>query len=69
MYQQITSKRGDKLTTYRRRKDKDAWHWCTSCSNYPNNPDDVTETKVGKERPSSGELCNECRAKEKAGTC
>lgn len=57
------------MTTYRRRKEKDTWHWCTNCNNYPNNLDDVTETKAGKERPSSGELCNECRGKEKAGDC
>lgn len=69
MYQPIISKRGDKLTTYRRKKDGDTWHWCKNCSNYPNNPDDVTVTKAGKERPSYGELDNECRAKEKAGTC
>lgn len=57
------------MTTYRRRKDGDTWHWCTNCSNYPNNSDDVTVTKVGRERPSYGELCNECRAKEKANIC
>ena len=57
------------MTTYRRRKDKDTWHWCTNCSNYPRNPDDVTETKPDKERPDSGELCNECRGKEDKGNC
>jgi len=57
------------MTTYRRRKDSDTWHWCTNCTKYPKNPDDVKVTLSGKTRPSSGELDNECLAKEKAGTC
>lgn len=68
MYQPITPKRGDKLPTYRKRKGGDTWHWCRNCSNDPKeNYDEVT--LYGTTRPSSGELDNECRAKEKAGTC
>ena len=49
---------------YRKRKGHDTWHWCRNCSNWPNSDYDQRETK-----PSSGELCNECQAKDKAGTC
>lgn len=48
----------------RRRKGSDTWHWCRNCSNYPTSNYDE---KPG--RPTSGDLCNECRAKEKDGTC
>jgi hypothetical protein len=46
---------------YRRRKDGDTWHWRPNCTKQPHGPDVVTRTT----RPHSGELCNECRAKEK----
>jgi len=54
------------MTTYRRKKDSDTWHWCRNCTNWPTS--DYEEITVS-DRPSSGELCNECRAKEDAGTC
>lgn len=49
---------------YRRLKGKDTWHWCTNCSNWPTGGYDERDGK-----PTSGELCNECRAKESARTC
>ena len=49
---------------YRKLYGKDAWHWCKNCSNWPTANFEEKATK-----PTSGELCNECRAKEKAGTC
>lgn len=53
------------MPTYRRRKDKDTWHWCSNCSNYPTGSDvDVSYTK-----PTSGELCNECKGKEANNNC
>lgn len=52
--------------TYRKRKDRDTWHWCKNCSNWPTSNYD---TYTGSGRPSSGELDNECKAKEKAGDC
>ena len=55
------------MTRYRRRKDRDTWHWCKNCSNYPT--EDYVEVSISIARPSSGELDNECLAKEKAGTC
>jgi hypothetical protein len=54
------------MPTYRRKKDSDTWHWCRNCSNWPTS-DYVDEYKV--DRPTSGELCDECKGKEKAGTC
>ncbi len=56
------------MPTYRKRKGSDAWHWCTNCSNWPTSDFDH-EWHAGKERPSSGELDNECKAKEDAGNC
>ncbi len=49
---------------YRRKKGYDTWHWCQNCSNWPTSNYDESQSK-----PSSGELCNECLGKEKAGTC
>jgi len=42
----------------------DTWHWCRNCSNYPANPSTSRQTK-----PSSGELCNQCQAKQREGNC
>lgn len=56
------------MPTYRKRKGKDTWHWCKNCSNYPTSDYDEV-TKSGKERPSYGELDNECLAKEEKGEC
>lgn len=53
------------MPTYRRRKDSDTWHWCRNYSNYPTGSD--VETRSNK--PTSGELCNECKAKEDRGEC
>ena len=49
---------------YRRRTGSDTWHWCRNCNNWPTASYDERGTK-----PSSGDLCNECKAKDKAGTC
>ncbi|MFA5163835.1 MAG: hypothetical protein WC441_04960 [Patescibacteria group bacterium] len=49
---------------YRKRKGHDAWHWCRNCSNWPTS--DYVEQQT---KPTSGELCNECKSKQAAGTC
>lgn len=49
---------------YRKRKGYDTWHWCRNCSNWPTANFDEKTTK-----PTSGEYCNECKAKQKAGDC
>lgn len=54
------------MTIYRRKKDSDTWHWCKNCSNWPTS--EYVEVTVSG-RPTSGELDNECLAKEKAGNC
>ena len=52
------------MTIYRRKKDSDTWHWCRNCSNWPTS--DYEEVTA---KPTSGELDNECKAKEKAKNC
>lgn len=50
--------------TYRRRKGKDTWHFCSNCSNWPTYDYDEQHSK-----PTTGELCNECKAKKKDDDC
>jgi len=54
------------MTEYRRKNSSDAWHWCKNCSNYPKSG---YTTYNGTGRPSSNELCDECRGKEKNNDC
>ena len=49
---------------YRRKHGNDTWHFCRNCSNDPKFGYDSKTSK-----PTTGELCNECRAKEKGGNC
>lgn len=56
------------MPTYVQAPGRDSWHWCRNCNNYPSNPA-KRETHSGKERPRSGELCNECLGKERQGNC
>lgn len=56
------------MTQYRRRKDSDTWHWCKNCSQWPTSNYD-TEYHYGSDRPSSGELDNECQSKEANDNC
>lgn len=49
---------------YRKHKGKDTWHFCSNCSNWPTSNYDERPAK-----PTSGELCNECKAKQAAGNC
>jgi hypothetical protein len=49
---------------YRRKKGKDAWHWCRNCNNWP-----TSDYEQQPDKPKSGELCNECRGKEANGNC
>ena len=54
------------MPTYRRRKGNDTWHWCTNCTNWPtSNYEEVTTSG----RPTTGELDNECLAKERQNNC
>ena len=49
---------------YRRARGRDAWHWCKNCSRWP-----TADYQEQQTRPTTGELCNECRSKDAAGTC
>ena len=62
------------MTEYRKRKDSDAWHWCKNCSNWPTSNYDTVNTSGTTSsglptRPTTGELDNECRSKEREGNC
>lgn len=39
-------------------------YWCRNCSKWPTSDYDVSYTK-----PTTGELDNECKAKQANGTC
>lgn len=49
---------------YRRKEGRGTWHWCSDCSTWPTNS---YEERMSK--PTSGEFCNECGARELAGNC
>lgn len=49
---------------YRRKKGSDTWHWCKNCSNWPRYGYDERTSK-----PTTGEFCNECLAKNKVADC
>jgi hypothetical protein len=49
---------------YRKIKGRDVWHWCKNCSKWPKSNYDERSGK-----PSSNELCDECRSKAKRGDC
>lgn len=52
-------------STYRKRKGSyDAWHFCSNCSNWPTSNYEERHTK-----PTTGELCNECKAKDARKDC
>lgn len=42
----------------------DTWHHCANCSNWPASNYDASYLK-----PTSGEFCNECLAKQKDNNC
>ncbi len=49
---------------YRKRMGSDTWHFCENCSNWPYSDYDEQYTK-----PTSGEIDNECRSKNKDNNC
>ena len=52
------------MTEYRRKKGSATWHWCKNCSKWP-----IFDYDVRYSKPSNGELCNECKAKEEKENC
>jgi len=60
------------MPEYRRRTKTDVWHWCSNCSDWPTGTPgvDYESQRVPRgERPSSGELDNQCRSKERNNNC
>ena len=51
---------------YRRKKGSDTWHWCRNCSNWPTSDSDYDERFS---KPTTGEFCNQCKAKTDNGNC
>jgi hypothetical protein len=49
---------------YRRRNSADTWHFCRNCTLWP-----TSDYKEQQSKPTTGELCNQCRSKDSAGTC
>jgi hypothetical protein len=57
---ELTRNRNSFAHEFRRRENADTWHWCPQCSTYP------TENYfVRRSKPDSGELCNECAARQR----
>jgi hypothetical protein len=52
------------MPTYRKKKERDTWHWCRNCSNWPTS--DYVERNT---EPTSGEKCDECLAKKERVNC
>ena len=52
------------MILYRRHKSSDTWHFCKNCSGWPTSNYDERHAK-----PTTGELCNECKSKQKNNIC
>lgn len=52
------------MVKYCRKIGSDTWHWCKNCNKYPS---ECHETSYRK--PTSGELCNECKSKKENNNC
>lgn len=51
------------MATYVQGYNTDTWHWCRNCSQYP------TSIARRRETRPSGDLCNQCKSKEREGDC
>lgn len=49
---------------YRKSEGCNVWHWCKNCSRWPE-----TDYEEHPAKPYTGELCNECQALSRKGTC
>lgn len=52
------------IIIYRKRKNSDTWHFCKNCNRWPR-----FNYVTSNSKPSSGELCNECKSKLKSNSC
>ena len=57
-------KEEEMANTYRRRRRRDTWHFCSNCSNWPTS--DYVERDS---KPARGELCDQCEAKQRNNNC
>jgi hypothetical protein len=53
-------------THYVRLRHRDTWHFCPTCSHWP---DEEADVEVRDSKPTSGELCNQCQSKARRGVC
>ena len=51
---------------YRRRIGSDTWHFCTNCTEWPTQAGSYVEQST---RPTTGEFCNQCLAKQRDNNC
>jgi len=51
-------------TVYRRKQESEIWHFCSNCSQWPE--DHYLEQR---QAPGTGEMCNECTVKRREGNC
>lgn len=49
---------------YRRINSRDAWHFCKNCSKWP-----TTNYVERSTKPTTDELCDECKSKQKNNIC
>lgn len=56
------------MPTYVKGPGSDTWHWCKNCTSYPATIADSVTLPAGQ-RPTSGELDNQCLSKEQSGNC
>lgn len=52
------------MATYVQGHKTDTWHFCRNCSNYP-----MRINKRRSTKPTTGELCDQCRGKDRRGDC
>lgn len=54
------------MATYRKIEDddKEIWHFCWNCSNWP-----FSDFEEIYDKPDHGQFCEECKKREKEGRC
>ncbi len=52
------------MVTYRKKRGSNIWHWCRNCSSWPIKNYIPLDTD-----PLTGELCRQCKDKDKSGNC
>lgn len=55
------------MPVYVKKKDKEVWHWCKNCSNYPKGKD--LDSRKTKPPANKGKLCTQCAAKAAKKGC